>query len=50
MKRDPAGYTSDVIRVQHTTERHRAAHAKLLIPGTLSYRQLVAVCLLRPCA
>lgn len=50
MKRDPAGYTSDVIRVQHTTERHRAAHARLLIPGTLSYRQLVAVCLLRPCA
>lgn len=50
IKRDPAGYTSNVIRVQHTTER--AAHAlwRLLIPGTLSSRQLMAVCLQRLCA
>lgn len=51
IKRDPAGYTSNVIRVQHTTERHRAAHARLLIPGTLSYRQPMppeTVCLMKP--
>lgn len=51
MKRDPAGYTSNVIRVLHTTERHRAAHARQLIAGTLSFRQLMSpetVCLMKP--
>lgn len=47
IKRDPAGYTSNVIGVQNTTERHSAEHARLLIPTTLSYRQLMAVCLQR---
>lgn len=51
IKRDPAGYTSNVIRVLHTTERHRAAHARQLIAGTLSFRQLMSpetVCLMKP--
>lgn len=48
MKRDLTGYTSDVIRVrQHTTERHGAAHASLLIPSTSSYRQLLLPCVSR---
>lgn len=45
IKRDPAGYTSNAIRVQPTTECHRAAHATQLIRSTLSCRQLLAVCL-----
>lgn len=51
IKRDPAGYTSNVIRVLHTTERHGAVHARQLIAGTLSFRQLMSpetVCLMKP--
>lgn len=39
---DPAGYTSNVISVLHTTERRGAAHARQLMAGTPSFRRLVS--------
>lgn len=39
---DPAGYTSNVISVLHTTERRGAAHASQLMAGTPSFRRLVS--------
>lgn len=38
----PAGYTSNVISVLHTTECRGAAHARQLMAGTPSFRRLVS--------